>query len=82
MSEKRKYEIEDLILQFLNDGLNKEEKIALDTWLAESTENKILFDELTNKNILHNKLVNFQHIESAKEQTKEKAIRKIISWNN
>ena len=41
-------EIKGLILKYLRDEISGDERRELDAWLAESTDNQLLFEEMTN----------------------------------
>jgi hypothetical protein len=56
--------IENLILLYLQNEINAEQKAALDTWVAQSAENRKLFEDLTNHQILRKKLIDFFNIDS------------------
>ncbi|OOG17987.1 hypothetical protein BWD42_11860 [Sphingobacterium sp. CZ-UAM] len=64
--------IEDLILKFLKNEISPDEERLLQQWLDEDDKNKILFDELTNKDVLQSKVRAFYSIEKDKKEAAKK----------
>jgi hypothetical protein len=70
MTEQSK-DIENLIFLFLKDEISVEQRVTLDAWIAQSDKNKMLFDALTNRQILFQKLFDYYMLDNAhKSQNK------------
>ncbi|MEI2739398.1 MAG: FecR domain-containing protein [Chitinophagaceae bacterium] len=73
------------ILKYLRNELNSHDKAQLDTWLAENQKNQILFEQLTNEQVIQNELKFFETLsvdmawQNIKSQTVEK--NKVININ-
>lgn len=67
-------EIEDLILKFLKNEISPEEDRLLQQWIDEDGKNKMLFNELTNKDSLQRKMQAFYGIEKLQKDAARKEL--------
>ncbi|SMC87626.1 FecR family protein [Pedobacter africanus] len=67
-------EIEDLILKFLKKEISPEEESLLQQWIDQDDKNKMLFNELTNKDLLQNKMQAFHSIEKFQKEAARKEL--------
>lgn len=72
---KKVEKIASLISKYREGALSQDEQSELDTWLAESTENRSLFEELTDKVSIAGKLKSYSGINS--EAIWQKTLRQI-----
>jgi transmembrane sensor len=56
-------EVADLIVKFLNDKLDSEEKDKLEVWVSESEKNRLLFERMKNHGYLKEQLSGYYHID-------------------
>lgn len=62
--EEKVNDITILIEKFLEEDLNQEEQRKLDEWLQEHEDNRLFFKQITNKQILKEKLRIYSNINS------------------
>ncbi|OFY43856.1 MAG: hypothetical protein A2X18_13170 [Bacteroidetes bacterium GWF2_40_14] len=60
---KEPQKIADLIIKFLHNNLDTEEKAILDEWLSKSEKNRLMFERIKNRDYIKEKLSTFNQID-------------------
>jgi ferric-dicitrate binding protein FerR (iron transport regulator) len=68
------FEMGSLILKYNQDELTEEEKTILDNWINESSDNKRLFDTLTNNEALQARLNQLHEIEGTRNDARKRVM--------
>ncbi len=72
---KEVFDMGGLILKYLQGEINVQERALLDAWIAKSENNKKLFDELTHKDLLHDRLAYYYNTEERKAAAGNKMMK-------
>ena len=62
-----------LIEKYLDGEITQEEKMVLDTWISESSENKALFEQLTTRESLRTLMKQYEQAQQRKDEAKIRA---------
>lgn len=70
----------NLIFQYLGGVISPREQLELDAWIAESENNKLLFELLTNSTQLNELLNEFCRMEERKKYARRKLNRRLFTY--